>query len=168
MEQVRVQVTICVLSHGRHTGVPARGAGEDTESGELWARSPGSRRPLLAEGHRRPTGRRSVSTGSCRSFSEPGERAETAAQPPSRAALDLKLELTEAGVRRENNNSPRCLGRRLRPRRLRPRPRAACPAPARRCRSKCPRHEARARERARPEPPQRRLLSAEATGHGWL
>lgn len=48
-------------------------------------------------------------------------------------------------MRRENNNSPRCLGRRLRPRRLRPRPRAAGPAPARSRRSECPRHGARAR-----------------------
>lgn len=48
-------------------------------------------------------------------------------------------------MRRENNNSPRCLGRRLRPRRLRPRPRALGPAPARSRRSECPRRGARAR-----------------------
>lgn len=147
MEQVRVQVTICVLSHGRYTGVRARGAGEDTESGGSGCAHQGPDAPSLPKGMGdQPRSVQSAPAPAAASANrERGRRLPPASQQTSSGS---QLELTEAGERRENNNSPRCLGRRLRPRRLRPRPRAACPAHAGSCPPKRPRHEARARERA--------------------
>lgn len=162
VEQVRVQVTICVLSHGRNAAMRARGAGKDAESGCPGCAHQGVDAPSSAKGiGDQPPVQSAPAPGAASANRERGRRLPPASQHTSSGS---QLELTEAGVRRENNNSPRCLGRRLRPRRLRPRPRAACPAPARSCRPKRPRHEAR----SRPEPPQRRLLSAEATVHSWL
>ena len=55
VEQVGVQVPLCVFSHGSQSGVRDWGSSQYTELEELDGRSPGSRRPLLTERHRRPT-----------------------------------------------------------------------------------------------------------------
>ena len=54
VEQVGVQVPLCVFSHGSQSRVREWGSSEDTELEELDVCSPGSRRPLLTERHRRP------------------------------------------------------------------------------------------------------------------
>lgn len=61
-----------------------------------------------------------VCTRSCRSFGETGERGDAATLFPLDELLVSLGERTEAVPPRENNNSPRCLGRgRRRYRRLR-------------------------------------------------